>query len=309
MNKQPYLDYEEYVEKYRSIIDDFDLFLDYSRKPLPKIIWTNLLKTYPEFIVNLLHHAAVNFERIDWWEGAFKVASDFKPGNTIEYLSGQIHVQEEVSMLPVVAMNPQKGDTILDMCAAPGNKTAGICLKMAEEGLVVANDIKSSRVALLQNNLSRLGFINVVVTQSDGMQIRDEDIFDKILVDAPCSAEGNIRKSQWSRRNDSHSLSFQPIQIKLLNRALKLVKKGGEVIYSTCTYSPDENEVVVNAVLQENIVLQPLDFPDHFCYSKGLTSWQNTTFHESLQKCGRIWPHQNDTGGFFVAKFKKLLSF
>lgn len=306
MNKQSYLNYEEYVEKYRDIIDNFDKFLEYSKKTLPKIIWTNLFKTNPQYIEELLVENSVKYEKLDWWDGAFKVFSDFKPGKTVEFLSGQIHVQEEVSMLPIIALNPQKSETILDMCAAPGNKTAGIILRMEEQGLVVANDMKNGRVALLQNNLSRLGFTNVVVTQKDGTQIKDVFKFDKILVDAPCSAEGNIRKSKWSRRNDSHSMKFQPIQIKLLNSALKLIKDGGEIIYSTCTYSPDENEMVINSVLGDNVVLQEINFPGSLQYSQGLTKWRDIEFHKSITKCCRFWPHQNDTGGFFIAKLRKL---
>lgn len=306
MKEPQYLDYIAYVEKYREIIDDYDKSLEFSQKPLPKIIWTNLSKTTPDRIENLLQNNGVKYKPLSWWPGAFRILSEYKPGKTIEFLSGQIHVQEEVSMLPVVALAPQPSEDILDMCAAPGNKTAGLCMKMKEQGLVIANDQKSGRIALLQNNLSRLGFTNVVITQSDGTQIRDDFLFDKILVDAPCSAEGNIRKSKWSRRNDSHSLKFQPIQMKLLRRALKLVKPGGVVVYSTCTYSPDENEIVVNSVLSDQLVLEDNFLPKEFTHSTGIKSWRGENFDTSITKTCRIWPHQNDTGGFYLAKLRKL---
>ena len=101
------LDYKEYVERYRSIVDDFDAFLKYSEMPLPKIIWTNHLKADSKVIEALL--ADETFEKLNWWNGAFKVTSDFKPGKTIEFLSGQIHAQEEVSMYPVLAIESSVG--------------------------------------------------------------------------------------------------------------------------------------------------------------------------------------------------------
>lgn len=301
-----FLEYSDYVEKYRNIVDDFNAFLKYSEKPLPKIVWTNLLKTTPAIIENLLIDNQVDYSPLNWWPGGYKVFSDFKPGRTVEFLSGQIHVQEEVSMLPVLALGPQPGEKVLDLCAAPGNKTAGICQQLQRSGLVVANDMKSGRIALLQNNLTRLGFTNVIVTQNDGTQFSDEVLFDKVLVDAPCSAEGNIRKSKWSRRDDGHSLKFQPVQVKLLKRALKLVKPGGSVVYSTCTYSPDENEAVVNSVLSKKIVPENIDFPKALKYSPGITQWRDESFAETLARTCRFWPHQNNTGGFFVAKLRKL---
>lgn len=303
MKKQK-LNYVNYVQRYKDIIADFDAFLEFSQKPLPKIIWTNLLKTSSKNIDNLLKDET--YTKLDWWHGAFKLPSTFKPGKTIEFLSGQIHAQEEVSMYPVLAMNPQPSDQILDMCAAPGNKTSGICLKMKDEGLVVANDFKSGRIALLQNTMTRLGFSNYCVTQQDGSVFSSPHLFDKTLVDAPCSAEGNIRKSKWSMRNESHSQKFQPIQIKLLKQAIDLTKPGGIIVYSTCTYSPDENEIVANAVLGNNVELVDIDFPNALKYSPGITEWKESKFDSNLNKTCRIWPHQNNSGGFYVAKFKKM---
>lgn len=298
------LTYEQYVERYREIVDDFDSFLKYSTMPLPKIIWTNHLKADVEDIEVLL--SGEDYEELSWWKGAFKVTSNFKPGKTIEFLSGQIHAQEEVSMYPVLAMNPKPGEYILDMCAAPGNKSAGICLKMNDKGLLVANDFRSGRIALLQNSMTRLGFSNYIVTQNDGTSFSTNRNFDKILVDAPCSAEGNIRKSKWSMRNENHSLKFQTLQINLLKRAIEMTKSGGAIVYSTCTYSPDENEVVVNANLSEKVELVEIDFPKELNYSPGILKWKDKKFHPGLAKTCRIWPHQNNSGGFYVAKFRKL---
>ncbi len=305
MKEKQLLNYKEYVERYRPIIDDFDEFLKYSEKPLPKIVWTNLLKTTPAIIENSLIDNQADYSLLEWWPGAFKLESSFKPGKTIEFLSGQIHVQEEVSLLPVVALDPQPNEKILDMCAAPGNKTAGICLKLQDSGLVVSNDLMSGRVALLQNTLSRLGFTNGIVTQQDGLKIDHYNIYDKILVDAPCSAEGNIRKSKWSRRDNSRTEKYRPVQQALLKHALKLVKKGGIVVYSTCTYSPIENEEVVNSVLEPDVHIEAINFPGSLVYSPGITEWNKAEFHPSLRKTCRFWPHQNDTGGFYVAKLRK----
>jgi NOL1/NOP2/sun family putative RNA methylase len=296
--------YEDYVKRYCEIIDDFDAFLKYSQMSLPRIIWTNYLKANTDSIEALLKNEA--YEKLSWWEGAFKLTSDFKPGRTVEFLSGKIHVQEEVSMYPVLALNPTPGDLVLDLCAAPGNKTAGICLKMNDQGLVIGNDKKTGRVALLQNTITRLGFTNCIITNQDGTDFQSKGKFDKVLIDAPCSAEGNIRKSKWSRRDENHSLKFQPLQQKLLKQGIDLTRRGGEIVYSTCTYSPDENEAVVNAVLNESVELIDIDFPEELTYSSGIPYWKGQQYDFSVKKCYRFWPHQNNTGGFFVAKFKKF---
>ncbi len=304
MKNKEHKTYVEYVQRYKNIIEDFDAFLQYSEQPLPKVIWTNLLKIDPILIAELLSKEKIQI--LKWWDGAFKVQKEYKPGKTVEFLSGQIHAQEEVSMYPVLALDPQPNDLILDMCASPGNKTAGICLKMNDTGLVIANDKKIGRIALLQNTLTRLGFTNCIVTQNDGTHIKTDQKFDRILVDAPCSAEGNIRKTKWSRRDESHTLKFQPLQIQLLKHAISLVKKGGIIIYSTCTFAPEENEYVVNSVLGNNIQIEKIDFPESLFYSSGILKWNDKIFHESLENTCRFYPHQNDTGGFFVAKLRKL---
>jgi len=125
-------------------------------------------------------------------------------------------------------------------------------------------------------------------------------------VDAPCSAEGNIRKSKWSRRNQSRTEKYRPIQQALLKQALSLVKKGGAVIYSTCTYSPIENEMVVNSVLGPNVQIEPIGLPKSLTYSPGIIEWKGEKLDPSLAQSCRFWPHQNDTGGFYVAKLRKV---
>ncbi len=304
MKSNQLLNYQEYVKRYRTIIDDFEAFLGYSKRPLPKIVWTNPLKTRPAAIEQLLTAHDVTFQKLSWWPGAFKILNKFKAGRTIEYLNGSIHIQEEVSLLPVLAMNPQKGEKVLDLCAAPGNKSVGIALKMKDQGTVLANDVNSGRIALLQNMLQRLGITNTMITNEDGHNILG--IFDKVLVDAPCSAEGNSRKTPWRPRQIKKLKKFQQLQQQLLHHALQLVSQGGSVVYSTCTYAPEENEQVVNSVLNDKVVLEPINFPSEINYATGILEWQGETYHNSIKQCYRFYPHHNNSGGFFIAKLRKL---
>lgn len=159
--------------------------------------------------------------------------------------------------------------------------------------------------------IARLGLCNVTTTIYDGIRFPlggGEGCFDKVLVDAPCSGEGTSRKNQTAFRHKIKPLELYRggLQIALLNRGVKICKPKGRIIYSTCTYRPEENEVVVQSLLETGKVrLLDAAIPG-FCCSQGITKWQGRSFDEQMTKCMRIWPHQNDTGGFFIACFEKL---
>ena len=178
-------------------------------------------------------------------------------GNAIEHILGYYYIQEVCSMMSVVALNPLPGDRVLDLCASPGSKTTQIAAKMENFGTLFANDVKLDRLRVLAANLERCGVMNCVITRNDGVglcvRLRENNFkFDKILLDAPCSGEGTLRSSSrtflmWNLKVVK-KLSRE--QKKLIANAIKCLKVGGSLVYSTCTHSPEENEEVVDFALK-----------------------------------------------------------
>ncbi len=220
----------------------------------------------------------------------------------IEHVLGHIHIQEEVSMIPSIVLDPRPGDRVLDLCAAPGSKTTQISQATENRGLIIANEPSLARITSLRSNCERLGAVNVAITRYDGRRFPQQQ-FDRVLVDAPCSSEGMARKDPkvLGRCSLKRSFDLQALQIGLLKRAVQLTRSGGIIVYSTCTYAPEENEAVVDDVLRQS--------QDTVCLEKasvqglkgcsGLTEWNGTEFCDELKHCVRYYPHQNDTGGFF----------
>jgi 16S rRNA C967 or C1407 C5-methylase (RsmB/RsmF family) len=175
---------------------------------------------------------------------------------------------------------------------------------MKNRGLVIANEPSLGRVAPLRSNCERLGVLNVAITRYDGRNF-PRGPFDRVLVDAPCSSEGRERKGPGvlARSSFKKSLDLQALQIGLLKNALRLVKTGGIVVYSTCTYAPEENELVVQTCL-DVARLEKISIPG-LKECPGVTEWNGEPLDNNLMHCARYYPHLNDAGGFFVAKIIK----
>ncbi len=154
--------------------------------------------------------------------------------------------------------------------------------------------------------INRLGFTNISITNEDAQKLSSPNNFDRILIDVPCSAEGNIRKSKWRRRTEDNSKKLNVIQFKILQKAIELLKPGGVAIYSTCTYAPEENEWVLNHLDTETTIIEQIQLPGNLKADNGLVKWQDQKYRTDVKNGLRFWPHYNDTGGFFVAKIRKI---
>jgi len=229
-----------------------------------------------------------------------------------EFLTGQIYIQNASSLLPVIALAPKPDEIILDMCAAPGGKTIHIACLTGNKAKIYANDENTGRVENMKK-LCELYDAKVYNYSSFPAQhlgrYLPTEYFDKVLLDAPCSSEGQIRKD-WkvlSRWSEEYVNSFSKLQKQLIKHAFEILKPNGTLVYSTCTFAPEENEEVVNYLLEnfENAKLEKIELKD-FKFSEGIIEWQGKKFKSEIKKCVRVWPHQNDTGGFFVAKITKL---
>jgi 16S rRNA C967 or C1407 C5-methylase (RsmB/RsmF family) len=293
----------EIYARYRPIVEDWPTFQAALQRPLPTTIWANPLKITAEQLAALLPMA----QPLAWHPYAFRLPADFSPGLHWGFATGLYHAQEEVSLLPVTLLDPQPGERILDLCAAPGNKTALIATQMRQRGTVVANDRNAGRMFITGDHLQRLGLANVITTVADGVNYpAAAGLFDKVLVDAPCSCEGNCRKDpdvmqrSWQRPDN--------VQKALLRKAVHLCLPGGRILYATCTFAPEENELVVAAILAEfgdQLRLRPARVAG-FVASPGITRWHGRSLPPDLANCMRVWPHQNDTGGFFIALLEKM---
>ncbi|MCB1037475.1 MAG: RsmB/NOP family class I SAM-dependent RNA methyltransferase [Acidobacteria bacterium] len=298
--------------RYRPLIDDPRPFDEALGRPLPICVWANPSRTTPDALEAFMNEEGLAFEPLAWHPGSYRLPEGVSQGNRIEYLTGLYYVQEEVSLLPVHLLDPQPGERVLDLCAAPGNKTAQIGLRLGREGTVVANDVSLDRVSILRRNLGRFGVTNCVTTIQDATGYPPASgVFDRVLADVPCSCEGTTRRSSepFERARRSRPGRLSGLQASILRKAVQLCRPGGRIVYSTCTFAPEENEAVVDEVLRSTppgvLRLLPTRVPG-FASSPGITQWQGRRYSPELEGALRAWPHQNDTGGFFVAVLEKV---
>ena len=296
------------IKRYLPLVDDEEAFLAACDRPLPYAVRVNTIKTTVERAKEALDAEDIGYEQTDWNPEILRL-TEGKAGTTWPYFHGWLHGQEEVSALPALALDPQPGEKVWDTCAAPGSKSSQISALMDDEGFVVANDNSLGRLSALRHNAERLGVTNVAVTNRDARNFSMKpfgfDHFDRTLVDAPCSCEGTVRKNpdvrdQWTM---DHVKSVVGIQKGIIRRAIQATRPGGVVVYSTCTFAPEENEAVVTHAL-ESEDCEVVEFDTPLETSPGVTEWEGEEYHPSVTKTQRVYPHQNDTGGFFCAKLR-----
>jgi len=301
---------DKFKERY-SDLTDWDLFKTACLSFLERSIRVNTLKaTVPE-IKQSLNLKSWHLKPIPWCKEGFWVEqlADGRRdvGNLLEHHLGKIYVQEAASMIPPLVLEPRPGELVLDMCAAPGSKTTEMAAMMDNQGLIVANDVSGERLQALGINLQRCGVINTLITLGTGYRFI-EGQFDRILVDAPCSATGTIMRSlktvnMWNPGMVKH---LSQIQKRLLATGFNNLKNNGTLVYSTCTLEPEEDEGVISEFLDnhpqaklENIELSGLK------RSTPVLEFNKLTFNSEVKKCLRIWPQDNHTEGFFVTKIRK----
>jgi len=296
------------LDRYESLVDDPEAFDAACERPLPSVLRVNTLKSSVDQARRALDAEGIAHEQADWHPRLLRLPDD-QPGANWPYVHGWLHGQEEVSAVPPVVLDPDPGDRVWDACAAPGGKTTQIAALMDDTGLVVGTDANVGRLAPLRSNAERLGVTNLAVTHEDArnhsLQPFDGELYDRALVDAPCSCEGTVRKNpdvfeQWSRdRVDA----ITRVQKGILKRAVEATREGGTVVYSTCTFAPEENEAVLDFALSKRPCrLVEFDLP--LDSAPGVTEWRGESFDPSVRRARRIYPHHNDTGGFFCAKLE-----
>lgn len=297
-------------ECYRDIIPDFNLFIESLTRPMPVHLRVNSLKVEPADLVLMLKERGVGLRSSNEGDRYLYHAPSLKsPGNLPEYLLGYIHPQALTSCLASVALSPEPPCYVLDMCASPGGKTSHLAQLMNNNGLIVANEPNKKRQIPLAHTLSRLGVMNAVMTSYQAQEFPLRQRFDYILADVPCSGEGRVRvayntEDMSGRLKKGAGHNMIETQKRIILRGFDLLKQGGEMLYSTCTYNPEENESVVNFLLQNrDVEILPIDAG--LGYDKGLVRWREERYDRQLERTARFYPHRVDTVGFFMARIRK----
>jgi len=296
------------LSRYREIVEGYEGFRAACERPLPSVVRVNTIKTTRDRAMAALEEAGIEYEATDWHPGLLRLP-DAQPGANWPYVHGWLHGQEEVSAVPARVLDPEPGERVWDSCAAPGSKTTQLAALMDDTGLLVGTDRNLGRLSALRSNAERLGVTNLAVTREDAqvhsLKPFGDEPYDRALVDAPCSCEGTIRKNpdaleDWSL---DRIRGVAGVQKGILQRAVQATRAGGTVVYSTCTFAPEENEAVLDHVLAaEPCRLVDFDLP--LTHGDGITTWEGEQFDDSVALAKRIYPHHDDTGGFFCAKLE-----
>ncbi|MDC5706363.1 16S rRNA (cytosine(1407)-C(5))-methyltransferase RsmF [Vibrio europaeus] len=301
---------EEFLSEIESILPqglNIDDFVAACQRPLRKSIRVNTLKITVEEFLERAKSKGWQLEAVPWCDEGFWIEADESEvplGNTAEHMSGLFYIQEASSMMPVSALFKQSEEfqSVLDMAAAPGSKTTQIAACMENDGVLVANEFSASRVKVLHANIERCGVRNAALSNFDGRVFGGwlPEQFDAVLIDAPCSGEGTVRKDADAMKNWTKEsvISISDTQKDLIESAFHALKPGGVMVYSTCTLSIEENQQVchhLKEVFNEEVSFESLSdlFPDA---DKALT--EEGFLH--------IFPQVYDCEGFFVARIRKL---
>ncbi len=277
-----------------------------SLKAPPQIgLRVNTQKVAPEAFRTL---APWQLKPVPWCPSGFRVEEPgVRPGLHPLHRAGVYYLQEPSAMAVAEALAPRPGEWVIDLASAPGGKSTQLASALGGQGLLVANEVDAKRVRALGENLERWGAKNAVITsESVGtLAQRWGAVFDRVLLDAPCSGEGMFRKSdealaQW---REGLVAACAARQGTLLAEASALVKPDGVMVYSTCTFAPEENEAVVSAFLRahEDFRLEPLELPGA---SPGRPDWLAVA-HPEVSHTARFWPHKVAGEGHFVARFRR----
>ncbi|VVB83276.1 tRNA (cytosine(49)-C(5))-methyltransferase [uncultured archaeon] len=316
MTKRTYEPKPLFLERMKKLLGkDFDSYMEILKREPVRSFRCNTLKIPPKDLKKRLEEKGwkikIPFEK---YPEIMIVESELAPGElgrAIEHLLGYYYIQEIASMLPVLVLNPKPNERILDLCASPGSKTTQIAARMENTGLLIANEVKFGRIKILAANTERCGVMNVIMTRKDGIALckrfKDENfLFDKILLDAPCSGEGTIRSTPRTLEmwNINTIKLLSNLQKSLIASAIEILKPHGELVYSTCTHAPEEDEEIVDFALKNfNVEVEKIELP--LKISPGITKWEEKEYAEDVKYSCRVYPNLADTEGFFLVKLRK----
>ncbi|SEQ56400.1 NOL1/NOP2/sun family putative RNA methylase [Lachnospiraceae bacterium NE2001] len=291
----------------RLLGEEYETYVDSLNTPINTCLRVNTLKIS---VQDFLKISPFELTPVPWSNNGFYYdASTCSPSKHPFYYAGLYYLQEPSATLPAATLPIDEGDKVLDLCAAPGGKSTELAAKLAGTGLLVSNDISASRLKALQKNIEVFGVRNVIITceSPEKLAIAFNGYFDKILIDAPCSGEGMFRKSTsmvtaWEINGNE---KFAEIQRSILKEAVKMLRPGGMILYSTCTFDPmeDEDQVMYLMELGKDLSLVPIEYHDGFV--PGNPDWSNDPNASSdLKYTYHLFPHRIKGEGHYVALLK-----
>jgi NOL1/NOP2/sun family putative RNA methylase len=296
----------EFLDKIHNLLDtkEYEEFVNSFDLPRYYGLRVNTLKISVEEFLKITPFV---LEPVPWTKDGFYYREGENPGKHPYYYAGLYYIQEPSAMLPGAVIAAKPGENILDLCAAPGGKTVQIAAGMKGKGLLVANDINSDRVKALVKNIELCGVTNAVVTNDTPKNLSGKfmNFFDKILVDAPCSGEGMFRKDEDAAKSwGKYKCDLcSGMQRDILSYVDKMLKPGGYLVYSTCTFSPEENEQRMVEFIENHPDYELCEVPKTDGIADGRPEWANND--TELKKTARLWPHKVKGEGHFVALLHK----
>lgn len=303
---------ELYLAKMENLLGaEYPNFRESLDKPPVAGLRVNTLKVAPQEILKTFPD---QLAPVSWCPAGFRLnLAGAHPGTGVSlgrhpyHAAGLYYLQEPSAMAPAEILDPQPDERVLDLAAAPGGKTTHILAKMGNRGLLIANEVHPQRVWELAENLERWGARNVILLNETPPHLAEhfEGFFDRVLLDAPCSGEGMFRKSESARRDWSPQLveSCATRQSAILNNAARMLRPGGILVYSTCTFSPEENEGVVGAFLADHPDFELEQVESSPGFNPGRPEWGGG--RPELAVTVRIWSHKADADGHFIARMRK----
>ena len=296
--------------------DEFDAFLHSYEQPPATALRANTLKIAPE---KLAERLSIDPLPVPWSPSAFLLAGadQNRPGKHPYHAAGLYYLQDPSALMPVEILDPQPGEMVLDLSAAPGGKSTQIAARLAGQGLLIANEVVPKRGWELAGNLERWGATNVAITVETPSRLADRfpGFFDAVLVDAPCSGEGMFRKSLAARQAWTPALveGCALRQQGILEHAALLVRPGGRLVYSTCTFAPEEDEGAIARFLIDHPEFTLAEPPARPGFCPGRPDWLPASLlaklpsgrGSELTRCVRLWPHRGPGDGHFAALMVK----
>lgn len=286
------------------LTDEADLFFQTYEAPKTMGLRVNTLKISVKEFLDL---GIFDLQPVAWAPQGFYYSEGQAPGKHLYHTAGLYYIQEPSAMAVAPALDAKPGERVLDLCAAPGGKSTHLASYMQGQGILVANEFSAGRAKILAENLERLGVPNSVIFNETPARLASvfPAYFDRILVDAPCSGEGMFRKdpdacNEWSPENVATCALRQQ---DILAAAAKMLRPGGKLVYSTCTFAPDENEAVITQFLDSYPEFEILPFPNSQFFSAAMPEWGGSNEH--IRHAVRLWPHRLQGEGHFAALLVK----
>ncbi len=305
----------KYTDRIKELLgEEADKYFDCFSKPFYQGLRINTLKINREEFQNI---SPYEVKDISWTKKGFYYDAKDKPAKHPYYYAGLYYIQEPSAMAPATFLPVESHDKVLDLCAAPGGKSTELAAKLDSTGVLVTNDISGSRAKALLKNIELSGVKNAIVTNEAPFELAKhfEGFFDKILVDAPCSGEGMFRKDPAIIKNwEQYGVEYySKLQREIITYAAKMLKPGGYMLYSTCTFSPEEDEGTLRYLMEneEGFTVEKIDYDFGDC---GHVDWlkfveeykdKDNSPYECIKNARRLWPHKINGEGHFVALLKK----